>query len=176
MLGARRPIAPIPFLRAFQRSLRSASLWARRSSNAPFAWLMDSTVANSSAIRSGSLPSHSTSSRASEPSGYCRPKAALSAPMIPLSIISSAAGITPDDTIAETHSVAWRTLGKATSAVSTHCGVGVRRTQASVTMPKVPSPPTISERKSGPGARPDREPIVQTSPLGSTRTTWRIWG
>jgi len=77
-----------------------------------------------------------------------------------------------------THSVAERIEGKEMRAVETWSGSGMSLTQASVTMPNVPSDPQRIPSQSKPGSWPVRFPNSTISPLGSTvvrpRMCWTV--
>ena len=73
---------------------------------------------------------------------------ASAARIMPWSIISIAAGTTPEAMISLTVSPPSATVAKSSSMVRTAGGLGVRRTQMRVAIPIVPSLPTKSPRRS----------------------------
>ena len=76
---------------------------------------------------------------------------------MPWSIISSAAGMIPAPMMSLIALVASSTESNTPSIVRQPCGLRVSRTQILVTMPSVPSLPTIAPTRSEPGgifARP----------------------
>ncbi|MNY07098.1 hypothetical protein D3C86_1398860 [compost metagenome] len=93
--------------------------------------------------------------------------------MIVRSIISRAAGRTPAAMRALTASEAASTVSKTASMVRTPGGIGTRRTTAWVTIPKVPSEPTITPRRSYPTTSSVWPPSQTTSPSGKTTSSPR---
>jgi len=74
-----------------------------------------------------------------------------------------------------TVSAAAATVGKSSSRVATAGGFGVRRTAMRVTMPRVPSLPTITPRRSSPDGSGSRPPSTVTVPSGSTTSSASTW-
>ena len=95
--------------------------------------------------------------------------------MIPLSIISRAAGTIPAPMIAEIASVALRTVSNTPSMVRKATGSRLSRTQTFVTIPNVPSLPTKSPVRSYPGVSSHGLPNCTRSPDGSTTSAARMW-
>jgi hypothetical protein len=91
------------------------------------------------------------------------------------SIISSAAGTIPVPMMADTASLAARTVGKSASMVRTLEGIGSSRTTISVAIPNMPSLPTKRPTRSGPHASPWREPSRTTEASGSTTSSSITW-
>jgi hypothetical protein len=77
--------------------------------------------------------------------------------------------------IAETASLACRTVGKSASMVRTLEGIGSSRTTISVAIPNIPSLPTKSPTRSGPHGSPWREPSRTTVASGSTTSSSTTW-
>ena len=73
--------------------------------------------------------------------------------------------------IAETASLAERTVEKSASMVRTLAGIGSSRTTISVAMPNIPSLPTKSPTRSGPQGSPWLEPSRTTEASGSTTSS-----
>ena len=95
--------------------------------------------------------------------------------MASVSIISTAAGTIPAATMSLTTSPAAATDGKSASSVRTDSGVRSSRTVIFVVMPRVPSEPRNTPRRSGPSCSPVSLPSVTTEPSASTTSIDSTW-
>src|SRR6266478_3562074 len=95
--------------------------------------------------------------------------------MIAASSISSAAGTMPAAMMADTASDASSIEAKAASAVRTPSGAWSSRTVTAVTMPSVPSLPTVTPVRSYPGRSATLPPSRASSPAPVTTSSPSTW-
>ncbi len=133
-------------MRPFQRRARSSASRATTISVAPSARQIASQSAK---LEATSTAGPSSSTRRSAPqSGYGAFAKSRAASMVSRSIISIAAGVMPAAMIAETAPPASSGPGKPATSVSTRSAIGSTPSVTSVTIPRVPSEPTTTPRRS----------------------------
>ncbi len=140
-VGLRRPIAPKADFRAFQMAVYSGSLRVRQAIDrliVPPAPSITAAMSWASRSSPASRPSVSAIRTAPASTGNPRWKAASTARIIGLSIISSAAGTIPAAIIRLTASVAASTVSKTPRNVRPASGSRVRATVTSVTIAERP--------------------------------------
>ena len=92
-----------------------------------------------------------------------------------LSIISRPAGSSPSSVIRRTASAAASIEVKSASSTATLSGAGNRRRVMAVAMPRVPSLPMNTPRRSSSGVSARPLPRVVTVPSGSTTSSSSTW-
>ena len=162
-------------LRPFHSRARASSVQASRTAPAPAS--RHSRLASSTdSFTSRAWPSSSISSTAAASRGYSStPKESLTAWMQGRSIISMPAGSTPALVISRTASPAASIEAKSASSTATVSGARNSRSVMAVAMPRVPSLPMNTPRRSRPPISGRPPPRVVTLPSGNTTSMASTW-